>query len=89
VRARLGRDLVPLAPDLVFGGPFAAPDAAEFVVDLAAGGCRADEPPSWSPVASLRSPPPRPSITRSPPKKMKQPAKTPAADQSAAGCLLD
>ena len=42
-RARLGGDLVPLAPDLVLGGPFAAPDAVELVVDLAAGRRRADE----------------------------------------------
>ena len=36
-RPRLGGDLAPLALDLVVGGPFAPPDAAELIVDLAAG----------------------------------------------------
>ena len=40
-RSRLGGDLIPLAPDLVIGGPFAAPDTVELVADLAAGRCRA------------------------------------------------
>ena len=42
-RPCFGGDLVPLAADLVVGGPFAAPDTAELVVDLAAGRRRADE----------------------------------------------
>ena len=38
-RPRLGGDLIPLASHLVFGGPLAALDTAELVVDLAAGYC--------------------------------------------------
>ena len=41
-RASAG-DLIPLALDLVLGGPFAPPDAVELVVDLAAGRRRADD----------------------------------------------
>src|SRR4051794_16361728 len=35
--------LIPLATDLVVGGPLAPPDAAELIVDLAAGRHRADD----------------------------------------------
>ena len=36
-RARIADDLIPLALDLVLGGPFAPPDTVELIVDLAAG----------------------------------------------------
>src|SRR5215218_632938 len=42
-RPRFAGDLVPLPLDLVFGGPFAPPDAAELLVDLPAGRRRADD----------------------------------------------
>ena len=42
-RPRLGGDLIPLALDLVLGGPFAPPDAVELIVDLAAGRRRGDD----------------------------------------------
>jgi hypothetical protein len=38
-RSRLGGDFVPLAPDLVIGGPFASLDTVELAADLAAGRC--------------------------------------------------